>query len=42
MSNEPAIDVRGVAKPFGPSSVLHDINLEVLDGELCAPRRGSA
>jgi putative spermidine/putrescine transport system ATP-binding protein len=33
MSNEPAIDIRGVAKAFGPTTVLHDINLEVFDGE---------
>ena len=33
MSNQSAIDIRGVAKSFGPTTVLHDINLEVLDGE---------
>ena len=33
MGTQPAIDIRGVAKSFGPTTVLHDINLEVLDGE---------
>ena len=33
MSNQPAIDIRGVAKSFGSTTVLHDINLEVFDGE---------
>jgi len=33
MGNQPAIDIRGVAKSFGPTTVLHDINLEVFDGE---------
>jgi len=33
MSNESAIDIRGVAKSFGGTAVLHDINLEIRDGE---------
>jgi putative spermidine/putrescine transport system ATP-binding protein len=33
MSNESAIDIRGVAKFFGGTAVLHDINLEIRDGE---------
>jgi putative spermidine/putrescine transport system ATP-binding protein len=33
MGNQPAIDIRGVAKSFGSTTVLHDINLEVFDGE---------
>jgi putative spermidine/putrescine transport system ATP-binding protein len=33
MSNESAIDIRGVAKSFAGTTVLHDINLEILDGE---------
>lgn len=33
MSNESAIDIRGVAKSFSATTVLHDINLEICDGE---------
>ncbi len=28
-----SIEVRGVDKAFGPTRVLHDVNLEVADGE---------
>ena len=33
VSNESAIDIRGVAKSFAGTTVLHDINLEIRDGE---------
>jgi putative spermidine/putrescine transport system ATP-binding protein len=33
VSNDSAIDIRGVAKSFGGTTVLHDINLEIRDGE---------
>ncbi|HEY5438818.1 MAG TPA: ABC transporter ATP-binding protein [Acidimicrobiales bacterium] len=33
MSNDSAIDIRGVAKSFAGTTVLHDINLEIRDGE---------
>jgi putative spermidine/putrescine transport system ATP-binding protein len=33
VSNESAIDIRGVAKSFAATTVLHDINLEIRDGE---------
>ncbi len=33
MSKDSAIDIRGVAKSFGATTVLHDINLEINDGE---------
>jgi putative spermidine/putrescine transport system ATP-binding protein len=33
MSDRSAIDIRGVAKAFAATTVLHDINLEIGDGE---------
>ncbi len=33
MDNKPAIDIRGVAKSFAGTTVLHDINLVINDGE---------
>jgi len=33
MSDKSAIDIRGVAKAFASTTVLHDINLEIGDGE---------
>jgi putative spermidine/putrescine transport system ATP-binding protein len=33
VSEESAIDIRGVAKSFAGTTVLHDINLEIRDGE---------
>ena len=33
MSEKSAIDIRGVAKAFASTTVLHDINLEIRDGE---------
>jgi putative spermidine/putrescine transport system ATP-binding protein len=33
VSDDSAIDIRGVAKSFGGTTVLHDINLEIRDGE---------
>ncbi len=33
MGSQSAIDIRGVAKSFATTTVLHDINLEILDGE---------
>jgi putative spermidine/putrescine transport system ATP-binding protein len=33
VSSESAIDIRGVAKSFAATTVLHDINLEIRDGE---------
>ena len=33
MSEKSAIDIRGVAKSFASTTVLHDINLEIGDGE---------
>ena len=33
MSDQSAIDIRGVAKSFATTTVLHDINLEIHDGE---------
>ena len=33
MSDQSAIDIRGVAKSFAATTVLHDINLEIRDGE---------
>ena len=33
MGDQSAIHIRGVAKSFAQTTVLHDINLEILDGE---------
>jgi putative spermidine/putrescine transport system ATP-binding protein len=33
VGSESAIDIRGVAKSFAATTVLHDINLEIRDGE---------
>jgi len=33
MGDQSAIDIRGVAKSFAQTTVLHDINLEIRDGE---------
>lgn len=33
MANDSAIAIRGVAKSFAGTTVLHDINLEIFDGE---------
>jgi ABC-type sulfate/molybdate transport systems ATPase subunit len=33
VGDESAIDIRGVARSFAGTTVLHDINLEVRDGE---------
>jgi putative spermidine/putrescine transport system ATP-binding protein len=33
MGDQSVIDIRGVAKSFGQTTVLHDINLEIRDGE---------
>ncbi len=33
MGDQSAIDIRGVAKSFATTTVLHDINLEIRDGE---------
>jgi putative spermidine/putrescine transport system ATP-binding protein len=33
MGDQSAIDIQGVAKSFGSTTVLHDINLEIRDGE---------
>jgi putative spermidine/putrescine transport system ATP-binding protein len=33
MGDQSAIDIRGVAKSFAATTVLHDINLEIRDGE---------
>jgi multiple sugar transport system ATP-binding protein len=31
----PDVQLRGISKSFGPVEILHDINLEVKDGEFC-------